>query len=453
MKGKIEKYIPLLVMVPFVLGTIGYLLLDVPLNEALYGSLTLYTISLYLSEYSILIEIARWYAALVTMTALLFALKKVCNNMVWWLKSWKKDSVAVYSDGDVNIAFEKNTAAVYPGKDVKSFVKSHIIMMDSDVESLNFYKQHQQILQNKEVYIGLKELEYGLLKDEKNVTFFDINGAISRELWKMIALWNRAQKEVSVVIYGNTPLAYSLLNYGLLLNLYAKDQKIVYHLIRDDKQYQIRHQHMKTENQDTICYYTMDDEAIWEIIREADLVIMADQVSVDVLQTICIVSERGELYYYAPKEEDIGDYLQVDRLKAYGAESVIFTDANIRRGKLTEKARALNLQYAEKYNGEKDWHKLSGFLKMSNISSADYKEVLSELYEEKINRDLESLAELEHIRWCRFYYLNYWKYGELLDGKSKDSAKRIHTCLVSYDKLSEKEKEKNRENIRQAIFS
>ncbi len=451
MKEKLKRCIPLLVVMPFILGTVGYLLLDVPLNDALYGSLTLYVISPRLSEHSVIIEIARWYAAIIATTAILFVLKKAWVNIVWWMKSWRKDSVAVYSDWDVDITFDKKTAVIYQGKEFRTMAKSHIIMFNHDVESLDFYKNHQKDFQNKNVYIGLKEIDYGLLTDERDVNFFDINGAIARELWKSVGLWRRNHKEFHIVIYGNDPLAHNLLNYGLLLNLFSKEQKIVYNLISDNQQYWIRHQNMKTENSDTICYYSMDDKAVWDVIRDADVVIMSDQISVDVMQTICVVCENGEIYYYSPEQGDIGDYLQVERLKPYGRESLIFTDDNVRRGKLTEKARELNRRYAEKYNGEANWNKLSGFLKWSNISSADYNEILTELYASGINKDVESLAELEHIRWCRFHYLNYWKYGELTDGRSKDAAKKIHTCLVSYHKLSEAEKEKDREIVRQNL--
>ena len=61
---------------------------------------------------------------------------------------------------------------------------------------------------------------------------------------------------------------------------------------------------------------------------------------------------------------------------------------------------------------------------------------------------LELLSELEHIRWCRYHYLNNWKYGVPNDGKPKDAVRRIHTDLIPYKELPEEEKRKDRENIR-----
>ena len=59
----------------------------------------------------------------------------------------------------------------------------------------------------------------------------------------------------------------------------------------------------------------------------------------------------------------------------------------------------------------------------------------------------ETLANLEHIRWCRYHYINNWQYGQPENGR-KNKAKRIHADLVPYESLTEAEKDKDRENIR-----
>ena len=61
---------------------------------------------------------------------------------------------------------------------------------------------------------------------------------------------------------------------------------------------------------------------------------------------------------------------------------------------------------------------------------------------------LELHAELEHIRWCRYHYLNNWTYGIPSNGKNKDKTLRIHKDLVPYQTLTDSEKEKDRENVR-----
>lgn len=73
---------------------------------------------------------------------------------------------------------------------------------------------------------------------------------------------------------------------------------------------------------------------------------------------------------------------------------------------------------------------------------------LSSRAEELSAEDLELLAELEHIRWCRYHYLNNWRFGRPENGKAKDPVRRLYAMLIPYDELSEGEKEKDRENIR-----
>lgn len=96
------------------------------------------------------------------------------------------------------------------------------------------------------------------------------------------------------------------------------------------------------------------------------------------------------------------------------------------------------------------WAKLNSFTRYSNISAADYHAVqLLMLGNEALTDEkLERLAELEHIRWCRYHYLNNWTYGTPDNGKNKDAAKRVHRALLPYAELSNSEKEKDRENIR-----
>ena len=60
---------------------------------------------------------------------------------------------------------------------------------------------------------------------------------------------------------------------------------------------------------------------------------------------------------------------------------------------------------------------------------------------------LEYLAQLEHIRWCRYHYLNNWQQGMPKNGKHKDKKRRIHKDLVPYEELSEADREKDREKV------
>jgi hypothetical protein len=56
---------------------------------------------------------------------------------------------------------------------------------------------------------------------------------------------------------------------------------------------------------------------------------------------------------------------------------------------------------------------------------------------------MELLSEAEHNGWMKQRLNAGWKYGEI-----RDDEKKIHPDLIPYHKLSNKEKEKDRESIR-----
>lgn len=135
-------------------------------------------------------------------------------------------------------------------------------------------------------------------------------------------------------------------------------------------------------------------------------------------------------------------------------QSSILTEKNIMSEELYRIGMELNYSYNEHFSKEthemrqKDiamremWDNLDGFTKASNIASADYHEIRFMIlkrqgkeYHNFTEEEREWLSKAEHIRWCRFHFLNHWTYGTLEDGKRKDVNKRIHTYLVPYEEL------------------
>lgn len=443
MKDILKKAAPAFFFVPFVLGSVGYIIEGNRVTDSLYAGFSLYFTSIVLDSYNIWIEIARWTAPLATATAILRIFEKAGRNILWRLQSRLGDSVAVYTDADIRIVFDNKTRVFYAGRNIKQTAKSHIIMLDSDTESLKFYEGNKDKLKSGSVYIGLREIDCGLVKEKREVHFFDVNGAVSRLLWEHAALWEKQKERMSVVIWGRGHLGENILCYGLLTNIYSEKQKITYHIIGNNS-FEIKHPQMPLMNRDEIIFHTKEDSDSWEAVRNADMVIIAESISAALLQAIAVNGRNARIYYYSQMAGDVGDCLQFTNLIPFGRDVDIYTDENIRREKLVEEAKKQNLKYAEQYNGEAEWNKLNGFLQWSNISSADFGHVLAGLLKQNPELDDDILAELEHIRWCRFHYLNYWTYGEPLDGKDKDPVRRIHKCLCPYQELSPENKSKDR---------
>lgn len=449
MKSKIKRFAPLLFLLPFVIGSIGYILSGNSVTDSLYAGYTLYFSSPVSDSYNVWIEIARWTAPLATATAILSIFQNIWRSIVWWFQCFFCDSVAVYADSDLRIVFDEKTKVFYAGRKPKPRAKSHIIMLDSDMDSLGFYEEHKEKLAGGRIYIGLREMESGLMRENQNVIFFDINGGISRLLWKQAALWKDKKETLSVAIWGGGDLAENILRHGLLLNLYSDKQKIAYHMIGDES-FRIKHPKLPTMNGDEILFHGAEGAEVWETVQKADIIVIAQEVSAAALQAIAVNGRNARIYYYSRIPGDAGGYLQMANLIPFGRDAEIYTDENIRREKLVEEAKNINAEYAAQYGGEADWNKLSGFLQSSNISAADFGHVMAELLKESGGDDDEMFARLEHIRWCRFHYLNYWTYGEPENGKNKDSVKMIHKCLCPYERLSEEEREKDRANVREA---
>ena len=442
----IKKLLPVLALLPLAIGTIGYIISDEMFSDALYAAFALYFTNPVSDAYNISIEIARWTAPLVTATAILCALQNVWQSIKDRVYLWgKKDSVSVYSDMDYRIIFDVGVRAIYPGNIFKRYAQEHIIMFSTDQMNLQFYKEHKNELSKKKVYIGINDIEYCFLNSLGNATIFDINGAIARILWKEISLWKKERDTFDIVIWGGSTLSDNIISTGLQLNLFSCEQQIRYHVIADNEIFHVRHSDFKPMNRDELFFYEVNNSDIWNVISKADIVIVADIPDVETLQTIVVKAGEAQVYYYSRHDGDIASYFSYGKMKPFGRVEKVFTDENIRRGGLIRKAVALNEHYANLYDAEKNWDLLSGFLRASNISASDFGEVLCDL-DNKICE--EDQAKLEHIRWCRFMFLNYYKHGIPENGKNRDDKKRIHRDLIGYDELDPREKEKDLEAIR-----
>ena len=60
--------------------------------------------------------------------------------------------------------------------------------------------------------------------------------------------------------------------------------------------------------------------------------------------------------------------------------------------------------------------------------------------------EVESMARMEHKRWCKLKRDQGWRYAERRDDK-----KKLHPCLLGWEdaRFSEVEKEKDRNTVRQ----
>lgn len=462
---KIRIIVFLLLPIPLVIGTIGYYLAGMSFLDALYFGLRLYGLEWENDAKNIYVEVARWTAPLLTAAGFVAVIKRVYIFLrKRFFLLFCRNTTAIYSNSDRGeLLCASMKAGILSNDKLLKRVKKHIILFDTDEENILFYQTHKAFFQNekkkKTVYMCLNTTDSCLLKpDMDNVRIFNANDMIARQLWKNIKLWNCKERQTvrKVVIWGGDALGQRILRYGLQMNLYAKNQSIEYHILGESSLYEAANRYFQTFNDDKLFFHGKE-ECDYELLRDADYVIVTCAAPIELLQGLYYNCEKAKIYYYNPAGEKITEYLKTERLYAYGEDRLTFTGENIRTDKLYEAAKKMHYAYMVSANGETsedmevEWRKLDGFTKGSNISSCDYKEVICDLeafcVKNNMEISLEEYAYLEHVRWSRYHLLNGWRYGVPENGTNKDAERRIHICLVPFDKLSEQEKEKDRQVI------
>lgn len=471
----------ILFVIPGVLGTMGYLSVGYKFTDSLYGAISLYFLSLCFDECPILVELARWTAPIATASGILFAIRGIVERMKNTVLAKLSHTTIIYSDKD-NVSakqfakdcpsgfwgdYSENELNFYPNTD------DQIIMFKRDKDSLAFYEKHKEQLSKKRVYMKLDETNPYLLKSS-NIHFFNTNEMIAEAYWKKnhlipylrgIANGDEVDHGVcdmrlDIALIGTDRIMQSLLNNALLLNLYSPHQKITYHVFGMNKDYINLHQSFDIMNDDQIIYYQEPWTERLDMISACQRIIMLTPTNHN-LEEVMFTAPGAEIHVFSRIYQGYEMVYRFDKLKEFGNMQEVYTEERIKKEKNLDFAKKLNFHYACLYgdsasDAESEWMKLDGFTKASNTTATNYHEIrclIRALREEQgIEISQDEYARMEHIRWCRFHFLNRWKYGVPENGKNKDTAKHIHVCLCPYDELTELDQSKDWESV-QLLFS
>lgn len=459
MSAKLKKILPFLSALPFVISAAGYLIEGENLLDALYHSVSLYYFQMSSQNFNILIEIARWTAPIATTAVITCIFRSAWECVRRAFLSHSVHCAAVYGNDRITSA-DRRMKFIYSHDRVVRRCKKHVILFEHDRDSIDFYNQNHENMRGS-TYICLREFPYTYLKmalhavrqkSGDQVIYFDAASAAARMLWKKVRLWDTPSRTKSpvVTLIGSGHLAHSVMDSALLLNLFSAEQAVAYHVVSADGLYRYHREDMKLCNNDMIEYHPCD-ESRWELISNSDIVVLCEEVTPDELIT---VSEKchGKVYFYAPTISAT-DWLELPNCVPFGNNSDVLTYENICMNKLISDAMEEHYNYLNDRSKtrEEAWNELSGFLKWSNISSADYSHVTAELYELRHGSCddeslIEELCELEHIRWCRLHYLDHWTYSP-----KRDDSKKQHHYLVDFNVLDEQTKEKDRAVVMAAV--
>ena len=437
--------------VPFVLGMIGYFgLSHMGFWESIYASGALYFVNPVTDNSNIIILLAKITAVVVTTSVLIVILSSLAGAIDRFFARRYKDSTAVYSDTEEGMRLAKSLRHGYfaPGKKAEK-TENHIIMYQDDLQNIRLYSGQKDAFSGKPVYILLNEIDPFLLEASGNVHFFNVFDLTARKYWRDQNLFEETEnaEPVQIAIIGYEKVGQAIFRYAYLNNIYRLDQKIEYHVWGCDIVQKEFLKELQFENQDRVIVHEEDCRESLDLIAGMNRVILTKEPYIELLQEILYRNPDGKVHCWSPQPMELDRIYAGNAVVVFGMLDEILTEDQIKREAIYRKAKLFNYDYALRYGNrhvsgdyevemEKEWVALDGFKKGSNIARADHYWIEKRLSES--GTDEHVLWELEHIRWCRFHYINHWKYDPV-----RDDAKRRHHLLIPYADLPQNEKEKD----------
>lgn len=455
-----------LFVVPEMIGTIGFLISRAcTLQDALFRCLTMYVLNYGDTPPNLLVEIARWLAPVATAGGILFAISAAKENIRNFFRYLRGGSIAVYGPDKERETYlrELGKAGIRGGE---KFVKAdRYILLDDEETNIAFYTKNQEKLKNRTVYFRSE-----MLPSQNSFSPFLIpfsrEEIAARMFWKERCIFRLARDsafKMNIVFLGFDLLGEELLYWGLQENIFSPAQAIQYHVFGDCDSFLTTHPCLNRISDSIRRHPELWNHSV-DVLQSASLIIVLEQQNqLKLLRDLKRILPSAPVVVFCEKDE-----ISVFEREFFGCETYLWKEKtsavqSILNDEINRLAKTIHLRYQHIYTGieetaknlESEWQKLDAFTRMSNISAADYHEIravmLKDIAPESKEIDaetLELLSELEHIRWCRYHYLNNWQYGIPDHGKTKDPVRRIHKDLRPYAELSEAVKEKDRENIR-----
>lgn len=491
-----------LVLGAYAMMTTGYLVRGEVWYDAMYFAFQAFLINYKDgAEGNVILYVGRVVCPLLTATGLFVVLRSGLKLIADAWVSHFSDATAVYYDTEQMKELARGfKRPVLMENRINKKALYHVILFSKDVDSLTFYeKMRGEIKPGSKVFICLDRVESKLLK-MSNVYFSNKNEIIARYYWRTRNLQKylkNGRVDLKIAILGFDTLGQNLLDYGLMNNIYSLDQSIQYHVwsLNQGGQNQtwdetVLYKNVLGEfdmmNGDSVTFHPGDWREDLMQLKSFDRIIVAKEPNVEVLQALLYLSCEAEIDFFNPEGTDLPEFYMGDKLTGFGELKNILTEECIKTDKLYRDAKELNFNYWVK-KGEKDengkvyawdrpdveelmeaeWQTLDGFTKGSNVACADYHrirllvmEAMGLKVETLTDADMTMLAEIEHLRWSRYHYVNHWRMGKKEDMPfgndgvqlGKDKRRRLHTCLVPFAELSEPVVDQDKNSIREMFI-
>ena len=455
-------------LIPFIVACIGYGYYGkLPVWEAVYASVALYFVNPVVDYESPLILFAEIGAVIVTAGIILSVVRYAYAKVDHFFIRFYSDSTVVYTDNDMGQEVGSKLTHGYTlynnpdddGDNLKKFrvekVKNHILMFENDMDNVSFFTENEGKLSGSNVFMMLRDIDPSLLdaadKESSSLHFFNIYDVMAREYWHRNSFYDRRKEKIKIAIIGFGRVGAAIFKYGYLNNIYSLEQEIEYHVWGCSPSQKAFVGTLETMNKDSIIIHEKSWEEEMDTLSAMDRVIytIADK-SIELIQKILYVNPDAEIHCYSENPACLSQLYISNKVQAFGDMSDILTEDNIKKEKLYRQGKLFNYDYYLRYQGgtisadfekeaEKEWKKLNGFFKSSNVARADHYWIEKKLVSDgKIAENSEEAFRIEHIRWSRFYFANHWTYAP-----KRDNAARKHNLLVPYEELDHSEKIKD----------
>lgn len=457
----IKKYaIWIFIPIPGIIGMIGFGMEGGSFWDSAYSCITMYLMDYGDPVDNIWIQIARWLAPIATAGSLSALFTSIGRAVKRLYAGYSKSSIAVFGEEaeTAGLLRELGTKGIQMGK--TAVRAGAYILAGTEEENLEVYESNSAAFAGKDVYLKCCTLPEQA-SDDPHLHLFSCEETAARLFWKENCPYRislDADHRIKIAILGFDRLGEELVVQGIQNNIFSADQVIEYHIFGADHGFTDTHPQL-TEITDPILFH----EEPWykgvRLIQECRMLIVVQQdEQLDLLRRLVKLFPQKVIHVFSAQSDGVSLLQKNTGLVSIDWKETSMLLESIRGANMHLLAKKLNLRYAHLYNGvsedektmESEWRKLDTFTRYSNISAANYHDVCMHILDGKAltEESLQVLGELEHIRWCRYHYLNNWKYGIPQNGKAKDPQSRIHSMLVPYDQLTEGEKEKDRENVR-----
>ncbi len=282
--------------------------------------------------------------------------------------------------------------------------------------------------------------------------------AMSRSYWKEHPL---KAGESLVLLIGCGEAGSALLTRALLTNVFEKGRRVEYHVFDDTAHFAALHPEAvkalgaELPGEDCLVFHRESWTEARGLIQKADRIVLCYDRDEDDLKAC----ELLRSWFVSSAALHVRLAERVPGINCFGARETSMRPEFVMKDELNRRARLMNEIYNEGSSRPCAWEELSPFLRQSNIAAADHlivkarcllgDEGLTELTAEDCRRVWErwcaldaarrdSLQEMEHRRWLRFYRMYNWSYSP-----QRSDAQRRHPLLLPYEELDAEDRAKD----------